>query len=287
LPAHARDQLVDYEGPAKGLALQTSTGFTITGWQDTTREDPRSRVVNVEKDSPAARAGLLPGDRIVKVNGRPNDIVLKISGPPAQVKAAVESLRKSEIPVDEVDIGEDTTKAVARAHFVEYARFAERLKALRADGYVEAQLVPSDTLDTLVRDWPRGKSSLALTVQRGNEVIDLPPFSPRTAGLYPTQLYETLSMILLILLLLAYYPYRRHDGQLMVLCMMGYSVHRFINESLRIEPTVGMGLTLSQWGSVVIFAAAVAIELYLWRAMPSRWSETPPAAPAPEAPKAN
>ena len=48
-------------------------------------------------------------------------------------------------------------------------------------------------------------------------------------------------MVLLILLLLAYYPYRRHDGQLMVLLMLGYAVHRFINESLRIEPTGGWG----------------------------------------------
>jgi prolipoprotein diacylglyceryltransferase len=82
-------------------------------------------------------------------------------------------------------------------------------------------------------------------------------------------------MLLLILLLLAYYPHRRHDGQLMVLCMVGYAFHRFINESLRIEPTIGMGLTLSQWGSVVILAAAVGIEIYLLRTSPSRWKAAP------------
>ena len=77
-------------------------------------------------------------------------------------------------------------------------------------------------------------------------MVDLPAFTPRTVGLYPTQLYETVSMGLLILLLLAYYPYRRHDGQLMVVLMVGYAVHRFINESLRIEPTLGgTPLTLS------------------------------------------
>ena len=53
--------------------------------------------------------------------------------------------------------------------------------------------------------------------------------------------------------------------------------------ALRIEPSVGQGLTLSQWGSVVIFVAAVGIEIYLWCTMPSRWSgsATPPAAPSP------
>ena len=48
-------------------------------------------------------------------------------------------------------------------------------------------------------------------------------------------------MVLLILLLLAYYPFRRHDGQLMVVLMLGYAVHRFINESLRIEPSYALG----------------------------------------------
>ena len=96
-------------------------------------------------------------------------------------------------------------------------------------------------------------------------------FAPRTIGLYPTQLYETVSMVLLILLLLAYYPFRRHDGQLMVVLMIGYAVHRFINESLRIEPSYALGLTLSQWGSVVVLAAAIGIEIFLWRTMPSRW----------------
>ena len=112
-------------------------------------------------------------------------------------------------------------------------------------------------------------------LKREGKDVALPPFAPRTVSLYPTQLYETISMVLLILVLVAYYPFRRHDGQLMVLCMMGYAIHRFVNESLRIEPTIGLGLTLSQWGSVVIFASALGMELYLRRAMPSRWSAAP------------
>ena len=150
----------------------------------------------------------------------------------------------------------------------------------------EAKSAGFDRLDELIGSWPRGKSELTLTVERRGEKIDLPPFAPETVGLYPTQLYETVSMALLILLLIAYYPYRRHDGQLMVLLMIGYGIHRFINESLRIEPNVGSGLTLSQWGSVIIIAAAVGIEIYLRRTMPSppeplvRRPEPVPAAPA-------
>ena len=60
-------------------------------------------------------------------------------------------------------------------------------------------------------------------------------------------------------MLLAFHPFRRHDGQLMVVLMLGYAVHRFLNESIRIEPTYAAGLTLSQWGSIGIFAAAVLL----------------------------
>jgi hypothetical protein len=49
---------------------------------------------------------------------------------------------------------------------------------------------------------------------------------------------------------------------------------------------VGLGLTLSQWGSVVIFLLAVGIEIYLWRVMPSRWKrEATAPQPAPPQPQ--
>jgi prolipoprotein diacylglyceryltransferase len=54
----------------------------------------------------------------------------------------------------------------------------------------------------------------------------------------------------------------------MVLLMVGYAVHRFLNEAIRIEPSysifgIDYGLTLSQWVSVLILLAAVALEVYL------------------------
>ena len=85
---------------------------------------------------------------------------------------------------------------------------------------------------------------------------------------FPTQLYETVSMLLLVFLLLAFQPFRRHDGQVVVVLMLGYAIHRFLNEAIRIEPTYALGLTLSQWISVGIFAAALVIEVYLRLTMP-------------------
>ncbi|HJZ53940.1 MAG TPA: prolipoprotein diacylglyceryl transferase family protein, partial [Gemmataceae bacterium] len=261
LPAHSRDQLV------REKALQTSTGFTIRN----TRDDPRSIVQGVEPHSPAAKAGLEPGDRIVKVNGRPNAVVIELHGSADKVEPALKALKLGGAKVDE-----GSPERVPRAYFDEYAEFEQSFAPIKL-AHNGVTFIVTDLLSAEVRDWPRGKAELALGVRRGEQDIELPAFEPRTVALYPTQLYETISMVLLILLLLAYHPFRRHDGQLMVLLMIGYAVHRFINESIRIEPVVGLGLTLSQWGSVVIFAAAVAIEAYLWRVMPSRWASSAPA----------
>src|SRR5439155_14296281 len=51
--------------------------------------------------------------------------------------------------------------------------------------------------------WKRGESELQVTVVHAGEKTPaaLPAFGPRTLGLHPTQLYESISMILLFLLL--------------------------------------------------------------------------------------
>ncbi|MBA4191625.1 MAG: hypothetical protein C0467_26905 [Planctomycetaceae bacterium] len=267
LPAHARQQLVSEK------FLQTSTGFAIKPRdRGLMFEDPRAIVTAVELDSPAAN--LQVGDRIVKVNGQPNAIIVEFVAPEEKAKPLVAVLEAA---------GAKVTPEPGGRYHATFDDFANYLK-----GRMEVEKTPSDVpftvtdrLDELTREWPRGKSQLWLTVERNGTTVDIPTFSPRTVGLYPTQLYETISMILIILLLLAFYPYRRHDGQLMVVLMLGYAVHRFINESLRIEPSYNGGLTLSQWGSVIVFGAAVLMEAYLWRTTPSRWKGTLPEPPPP------
>jgi prolipoprotein diacylglyceryltransferase len=286
LPAHARTQLVTQGKNVPYGFLQTTTGFAIQPKLfGLSYDDPRAVVVAVEQGSEAAKAGVMVGDRVVKVNGRPNWIVMEFSAPEKKAGEIEEALKPS---AARVTAGEENR---VRAEFGDLPEYREGKAALAR---VAPEITPHvfDRLDevTSAANWPRGKSELTLSVKRAGEdgqslVVDLPTFSPRTVGLYPTQLYETVSMVLLIFLLLAYYPFRRHDGQLMVLLMMGYAVHRFVNESLRIEPAYAWGLTLSQWGSVVVFAAAVVIELYLWRVMPSRWEGQAPG-PTPAVPTA-
>jgi phosphatidylglycerol:prolipoprotein diacylglycerol transferase len=116
----------------------------------------------------------------------------------------------------------------------------------------------------LTANWPRGKKDVTLTVRRGGHDVVLPAFTPRTIGLVPTQLYESVTMFLIFLALIALYPLRAYDGQVMVVLMLCYAVHRFFNETLRHDtPSYWYGLTISQWISVAIFAAGVG--LHLWR----------------------
>ncbi len=113
-------------------------------------------------------------------------------------------------------------------------------------------------------NWPRGETKLALEVERSGRKVDLPPFTPRSLPLFPTQLFESISMGLLFFLLLAFIPYRQYYGEVFVVLMLGYAVHRFFNETLRDDTAPVLGnLTLSQVGSVGVFAVAIVLEICL------------------------
>jgi phosphatidylglycerol:prolipoprotein diacylglycerol transferase len=116
------------------------------------------------------------------------------------------------------------------------------------------------------REWQRGKTDIQLTVLRGGKEKDLSAFGPRTLGLHPTQIYESISMLLLFALLEAYYPWRRHDGEVFALFLTAYPIHRFLNEMLRDDTApVAFGMTLSMNGSLLILLVAAGLWLWLWR----------------------
>jgi prolipoprotein diacylglyceryltransferase len=127
-----------------------------------------------------------------------------------------------------------------------------------------------DLTRALLADWPRGQNGVTFTVRRkdasGREEPVEAAYTPRTLGLHPTQVYESVSMFLLFWVLVFFHPLRRHDGQVFTLLMACYAVHRFLNEVLRDDTQpVALGMTLSQNGSLLLIAIAVALEVWLAR----------------------
>jgi len=94
--------------------------------------------------------------------------------------------------------------------------------------------------------------------------------------LHPTQLYSAIDALVLLLLLLAYYPLRRRDGEVLGVLMLAYPITRFLIEYLRNDEGVFFaGLTISQNISVLLFLGGLAYWAWLSRQPPWRSTNRP------------
>jgi len=94
--------------------------------------------------------------------------------------------------------------------------------------------------------------------------------TPRSLPVHPTQIYSAINALLLCLLLLAYDPFRRRDGELFALAITLYPISRFLLEIIRTDesPVFGTGLSISQNVSLMVLAAAAALWVYIVRQPP-------------------
>jgi phosphatidylglycerol---prolipoprotein diacylglyceryl transferase len=119
---------------------------------------------------------------------------------------------------------------------------------------------PVGMLTRCLNNWPRGETQLRLKVKHADGTEADLKFAPKTLGLHPTQLYEVVSMALLFLVLTAYYPLRRHQGQVIAVLMVGYGIHRYLNELLRDDPRPQ---GFESYTSIVLIVAGIALWVYL------------------------
>ncbi|MDI9444381.1 MAG: prolipoprotein diacylglyceryl transferase [Planctomycetota bacterium] len=107
----------------------------------------------------------------------------------------------------------------------------------------------------------------------------------RAAPVHPTQIYAAINALLICLLLVAYAPFRRRDGEVFALFLTVYPLTRFIIEVIRNDEgaVLGTGLTISQNVSLVLLAVAAILWILLARRPPGvafpKW-EPPPASPS-------
>jgi phosphatidylglycerol:prolipoprotein diacylglycerol transferase len=103
----------------------------------------------------------------------------------------------------------------------------------------------------------------------GRPPITIPAVAPpaRSLPVEPSQIFSSVDALLLCLLLLAYDPFRRRDGELFALMMSIYPVTRFLIESLRSDEAAvaGTGMSISQNVSLLLLVCAAALWFYLRR----------------------
>ncbi len=103
----------------------------------------------------------------------------------------------------------------------------------------------------------------------GRDPVTLPavPPPPRSLPVHPTQVYSSINALVLCLLLLAYEPFRRRDGELFALLISVYPVARFLMEMIRTDETsvFGTGLTISQNISLLMLLCAAGLWFYILR----------------------
>lgn len=161
--------------------------------------------------------------------------------------------------------------------FVEPGSAAAAAGLLAGDVIVKVNgvdIASDEALHYAFRAWPRGKNDLTLTAERPDGLKTL-TFSPRTIGLHPSQIYETISMLLLLFFLTSYFPYRAADGILMVILMFAYGIHRFLNEMLRTDTEkVSFDMTLSQNISILVILGGFVLAIAVYRHAQSKASST-------------
>lgn len=288
--------------------LQTAAGFSMA----TDRDQPPSTVRRVERGSPADGAGLQVGDVITRVEarlGRQQDepfipavlrryLVAKwpTQGPaPADVALRLTVRRESQTVTlpwyslapaaapGLLDFGFTTADCTVGAVNPDSPAYRMGLQA--GDLIVRANDHPVNfygDLDSYLgkgEGWVLGERKLQLTVAHPGAPapVRLSAYEPRTLGLHPTQVYESISMALLFLLLLAFTPFKGRDGMVMVVFIFGYAIHRFLNEMLRNDTQpVAFNMTLSQNGSILVFILGVVLLAWIWRTPLRAWLRRQP-----------
>jgi phosphatidylglycerol:prolipoprotein diacylglycerol transferase len=111
----------------------------------------------------------------------------------------------------------------------------------------------------------------------------VPQDAPWSRPVHPTQLYSAVDACILMILLLAFFPLRRRDGQVMALLMIAYPITRFLIEYLRNdEGAFFASLTISQNISVLILLAGLAYWYRLWRWPAERYADRSGSTAAPQ-----
>ena len=102
---------------------------------------------------------------------------------------------------------------------------------------------------------------------------------PAGTPLVPTQLVSSFNaFVIFVIASLYFHHWRRRDGEVVVLVLALYPVHRFLIEFWRADTAVPGSLSIAQWISIVVFLAGTGF--LIW--MRSHPAPTPQTVPSPD-----
>ncbi len=149
---------------------------------------------------------------------------------------------------------------------------------------VDGQSTPKvRDVEQLLLTHPLHKPVQLTVLRAAGQTVELSFLQPPSLPLQPAQIYSSLDGLLLALLLFAFYPLRRREGDVMALLMLAHGVSRYHLEQLRSDnPEFWLGLTVSQWISLVLIVGGTVMLVALWK-----WGRPPgPVTPPSEKPAA-
>jgi hypothetical protein len=263
------------------------------------------RVEQVLPDSAAEQSGLTAGDRLLSINGVPLETARgTAAGSLRQARWVLASANEMRLLIELGEDATGTTQYTHWSlpipgnaddtlyetgpddlylHGLTLRDDAEggvRIDAVRHGTPAAARGIPPGSHLTAIQGRP---VHALIDVQRLlNEFVEQPwiqvrtaendlprwpihPSGTRSAPVHPTQLYSAINAALLCLLLLAYEPFRRRDGELIALELTIYPVTRYLLEAIRTDESAvfGTGLSISQNVSIGILAAAGLLWWYV------------------------
>lgn len=106
-----------------------------------------------------------------------------------------------------------------------------------------------------------------LTTNSDSIAWDVAQLPPRSLPTHATQVYSSINALCMCLVVWFLYPFRRHDGEVLLVLLMMYSLTRFTLEAIRTDEVGQWGtpFTISQLVSMLVLVLCVAVWSYLQR----------------------
>jgi phosphatidylglycerol---prolipoprotein diacylglyceryl transferase len=126
---------------------------------------------------------------------------------------------------------------------------------------------PTETFARAAGVLHQSGSTLVIATDQGTIAVSIPALPARSLPVHATQIYSAINAALLCLLLWAYYPFRRRDGEVFAALLLLYPITRILLEAVRVDEGGKFGtiLTISQIVSLGLIAGSLALWGYILR----------------------